>query len=275
MTVLMRGLPRAARALRQARLDRDDRGGRVARFRDVLRALLAASSRDDGAMLLQAITIDDRAYEVEKASRSVHQHLHLPRRVPAVARGDRAKRRAAHRHADGRHGGSDAALRRDAEALARELRGARSRSSASAATSASGASGGSIWPTARPGSRSAASGWSSWRSPSRSGARRGRRRAPRQPSCRSALSRRFEWPPAAERTAALTRPAGAAAPRAPRRPRGTGAPGGGRAPAPPGRRGAPVTCLAEQAAAITRARRRSAIRCKPPPASATRWRVTR
>ena len=44
----------------------------------------------DGAMLLQAITIDDRAYEVEKASRVVHQHLHLPRRMPALARGHRA-----------------------------------------------------------------------------------------------------------------------------------------------------------------------------------------
>ena len=42
----------------------------------------------DGAMLLQAITIDDRAYEVEKASQVVHQDLHLPRRMPPLARGD-------------------------------------------------------------------------------------------------------------------------------------------------------------------------------------------
>ena len=35
-------------------------------------------------MLLQAITIDDRAYEVEKASSSFMKHVHLPRRVPAL-----------------------------------------------------------------------------------------------------------------------------------------------------------------------------------------------
>ena len=37
-----RGLPRPARALRQARLDRDDRGGRLAVLRDLLRALRAS-----------------------------------------------------------------------------------------------------------------------------------------------------------------------------------------------------------------------------------------
>ena len=36
-------------------------------------------STPDGAMLLQAITIDDRAYEVEKASKLVHQGVHLSR----------------------------------------------------------------------------------------------------------------------------------------------------------------------------------------------------
>ena len=53
----------------------------------------------DGAMLLQAITIDDRAYEVEKASRSFIRTLHLPERLPAVGRGDRPLRRAPHRPA--------------------------------------------------------------------------------------------------------------------------------------------------------------------------------
>ena len=45
---------------------------------------------DDGAMLLQAIVIDDRAYQVEKAAQELHQHLHLPGRLPALAGGDLA-----------------------------------------------------------------------------------------------------------------------------------------------------------------------------------------
>ncbi len=53
----------------------------------------------DGAMLLQAITIDDRAYEVEKAAKQLHQHAHLPRRLPALAGGDLALGRARHRPA--------------------------------------------------------------------------------------------------------------------------------------------------------------------------------
>ena len=53
-------------------------------------------------MLLQAITIDDRAYDVEQASKQLHPHAHLPERLPAVGRGDRALRRAPHRPADGR-----------------------------------------------------------------------------------------------------------------------------------------------------------------------------
>ena len=59
-------------------------------------------SRRTALMLLQAITIDDRAYEVEKASKSFIRHLRLPERLPAFARGDRALRctphRLAHRH---------------------------------------------------------------------------------------------------------------------------------------------------------------------------------
>ena len=48
----------------------------------------------DGLMLLQAITIDDRAYEVEKASRSFIKDAHLPGRLPALDRGDHALRSA-------------------------------------------------------------------------------------------------------------------------------------------------------------------------------------
>ena len=64
-----RRLPRPAGHLRQARLTRDDRGGRVAGLRHVLRALLELLA-PNGTMLLQAITMDDRAYPVEKASKA-------------------------------------------------------------------------------------------------------------------------------------------------------------------------------------------------------------
>ncbi len=53
----------------------------------LLRPLLASCSRRDGLMFLQAITIDDRAYEVEKASKSFINTPHLPRRLPALAGG--------------------------------------------------------------------------------------------------------------------------------------------------------------------------------------------
>ena len=55
------------------------------RLRHVLRRAARELLEPDGAMLLQAITIDDRAYEVEKASQSFISTLHLPRRLPAVA----------------------------------------------------------------------------------------------------------------------------------------------------------------------------------------------
>ena len=51
--------------------------------------LLRSCCADDGVMLLQAITIDDRAYEVEKATQVVHQPADLPRRLPAVDGGHR------------------------------------------------------------------------------------------------------------------------------------------------------------------------------------------
>ncbi len=53
-------------------------------------------------MLLQAIVIDDRAYDVEKAGEELHQHPHLPRRLPALAGGHRALGGARHRPAPGR-----------------------------------------------------------------------------------------------------------------------------------------------------------------------------
>ena len=55
----------------------------------------ARAAAPDGLMLLQAITIDDRAYELEKAKRSFIKHADLPRRLPAVGRGDPPLRRRA------------------------------------------------------------------------------------------------------------------------------------------------------------------------------------
>ena len=118
VTVLMRDYRDLRGTLRQARLDRDDRGGRLAAHR----AFFARCSdllTPHGAMLLQAITIDDRAYEVEKASQVLHPRVHLPRRLPALAGGDHAQRRAAHRSAGGGAGGHHRQLRRDAAPLAR------------------------------------------------------------------------------------------------------------------------------------------------------------
>ena len=77
----------------------------------------------NGTMLLQAITMDDRAYRGREGVQELHPHLRLPGRLPAVAGGHRQVRGAAHRHAHGAPRGPDAALRRDAAALARELRG--------------------------------------------------------------------------------------------------------------------------------------------------------
>ena len=69
-----RGLPRPAGPLRQARLDRDDRGRRLAPIGASSPVLGAACRRRRDAA--PAITIDDRAYEVEKASRSfINTHI--------------------------------------------------------------------------------------------------------------------------------------------------------------------------------------------------------
>ena len=76
--MLLSRLPRPARQLRQARLDRDDRGRRLAAHRHLLSPLLASCCTPHGAMLLQAITIDDRAYEVEKASKSFIKEYIFP-----------------------------------------------------------------------------------------------------------------------------------------------------------------------------------------------------
>ena len=121
-----RRLPRADRHLRQARLDRDDRGRRLEGLRDLLRALrvAAAPGRRDGA----AGDHDRRpALRRREGPALVHELADLPERLPAVGRGDRAQRRPPQRPADGRSRGHHAALRGDAAALAGERRGARGR----------------------------------------------------------------------------------------------------------------------------------------------------
>ena len=78
---------------------------------------------DDGAMLLQAIVIDDRAYRVERAAPSFINTRIFPGGRPAVARGHRDECRATHRPADRRAGGHHVSLRDDARVLAAELHG--------------------------------------------------------------------------------------------------------------------------------------------------------
>ena len=113
---------------------------------------------DHGAMLLQAIVIEDRAYEVEKAARSfVNTHVFPGGCLPSlqvIARIGRTRHRLARSAARGHH----RALRNDAAPLARALRRRRPRASpSSATTSASGASGSSTSATARAASASGVS----------------------------------------------------------------------------------------------------------------------
>ena len=92
VTVLLQRLPRARGAVRQARLDRDDRGRRLEGLRHVLRALrrAAAAGGRDGAA-----GDHDRRPPVRRREGAavVHELADLPERLPAVRRGDRAQRR--------------------------------------------------------------------------------------------------------------------------------------------------------------------------------------
>ncbi len=167
----VRGLSRPARALREARLDRDDRGRRVARLRHVLRALLEPSRRSTGGCCFRRSSSTTGAYAVEKASRSfIRTHIFPGGCLPSLEVIARCMR-TAHRHANRRPQGSDAALRRDAATLARQLRGRdREPGAISATTSAFGGCGGCTSPTARPASPSGASASRKCRWPSLCGA---------------------------------------------------------------------------------------------------------
>ena len=76
VTVLLEDYRDLRGQLLEAGVDRDDRGGRLAVLPHLLRAAARELLEDDGLMFLQAITIDDRAYEVEKASKSfINTHI--------------------------------------------------------------------------------------------------------------------------------------------------------------------------------------------------------
>ena len=103
----------------------------------------ASLLRPEGAMALQAITIDDRLYGVEKAARSFINTRIFPNGCLPSRGGDRPPRGARLRLADGRPRGHHAALRGDAAPLAGERRGrVRAACATSATTSASSACGG-------------------------------------------------------------------------------------------------------------------------------------
>ena len=121
-----RRLPRARRPLRQARLDRDDRGRRLEGLRHVLRALLGRCSSPTARCCCRRSRSTTAPTTVEKASASVHPHaLIFPNgclpSVEVIARC--VARRTDLRMVAPR--GHHAALRRDAAALARERRARR------------------------------------------------------------------------------------------------------------------------------------------------------
>ena len=87
-----RGLPRSTWHLRQARLDRDDRGRRLAELPDLLPPLLraVAQRRRDAA----AGDRDRRPrLPGREGLKELHQHVHLPGRMPALAGADLAPAR--------------------------------------------------------------------------------------------------------------------------------------------------------------------------------------
>ena len=85
VTVLDRDYRELTRPLRQAGLDRDDRGGRLAVLPGLLRPLLAAAER----RRRDAAAGDrDRGRRLRgrEGHAQLHQHAHLPGRLPALAR---------------------------------------------------------------------------------------------------------------------------------------------------------------------------------------------
>ena len=197
VTVLLEDYRDLRGTLRQARLDRDDRGGRLAatsaRSSRAARDLLAPDGADAAA------GDHDRRPRLrgrEGVDAASSRTLHLPRRLPALAA--RSSRAASRARTDLRTVDLEditAALRRDAAPLARrtstrgadELARARLRRALPAPVEAVPRA------TARPASPSAASATCSCCSPSRAGAATSPRRRPPRP--RSPPRRRRTRPP--------------------------------------------------------------------------------
>ena len=177
---LAQGLPRARGPLRQAGVDRDDRGRGLAVLRDLLPLLLEAAEARTARCSCRRSRSPTRLRGGEGRSQ-LRQHADLPRRLPAL--GGRDRPLPAHRH---RHG--PGASRR----LDRQLRHARGRWRerferatrswpGSATTIASGGSGGSTSPTAREASPSGGSASASSCSPSPASARPAAQPGQREP----------------------------------------------------------------------------------------------
>ena len=142
VTVLLEDYRELRRALRQARVDRDDRGRRLAVLPDVLPPLLGAA----GGRRRDAAAGDrDRRPRLSgrEGRQELHQHLHLPRRLPALAGDHLALAGARDRLPPGPSGGHHRPLRHHAAALARALPGAGRRACRSSATTSASAGCGS------------------------------------------------------------------------------------------------------------------------------------
>ena len=140
--------------LRQARLDRDDRGGRLEGLRHVLRAAARTGWRPTARCSCRrsrSTTAPTRSRTRRRASSDTH--IFPDGCLPSLEVIARCVARA-HRPAHGAPRRPHAALRRDAAPLARELRGGvEAGSPSSATTSASAGSGACTSPTARRASR--------------------------------------------------------------------------------------------------------------------------
>ena len=153
VTVLLRGLPRPRRAptTSSSSIEMIEAVG-WRNFDRFFARVRASCSQPDGLALLQAITIDDRAYEVEKAARSFITTFIFPGGcLPSME----VMARCVRRRTDLQWSACEditARLRAHAAPLARELPGGGAGARAPlATTSASGGSGGSTCATARAG----------------------------------------------------------------------------------------------------------------------------
>ena len=110
----VRGLSRSHRPVRQARLDRDDRGGRATATSTPTSRKCASLLKPNGAMLLQAITIQRPALRAARDSVDFIQRFIFPGSfIPSVT-GDHRRGRPRDRHENLPSGRHRPALRHDA-----------------------------------------------------------------------------------------------------------------------------------------------------------------